>query len=132
MPCPFYLESFGLMPESFLHPIGHFHASRHSQHLSPPFRAFLSFLRAQRVSKCLVAKEEVAPTSDGKKCSPAPINRLIPEERLRSRADTTCSGKLSAGMKRGEKRKRHVLYPLALTKPWGFVCLVSPALIKVK
>lgn len=44
MPCPFYLEAFGLMPESLLYPIEHLHASRHFQHLSPSVLPCLSQL----------------------------------------------------------------------------------------
>lgn len=51
---------------------------------------------------------------------------LIPEERLPSRADAAGVGE--SRKERRERRKRHVLYPPALTKPSGFVCLVSPAL----
>lgn len=70
----------------------------------------------------LEVKDKAASTGDGKKHSPAPVPRLIPEERLPRPAE------LSAGKRGGESRKRHVLYPPALTKPSGFVCLVSPAL----
>jgi len=117
MPCPFYLEAFGLMPESLLHPAGHLHASRHFQHLSPSFPAFLSFLGAQRITRCPGGEREGGPRLDGKKYSPAPMNRLIPEDRLPSQADTTFLEELSSGTKGGERRNRHVLYPLALTKP---------------
>lgn len=43
------------------------------------------------------------------------VLRLIPEERIPSRADT--AGVRESRKERRERRKRHVLYPPALTKP---------------
>lgn len=103
MPSPFYLETFRSFASLF-HPLEHPHVSRHFQHLSLLSQPSLSFPEAQRVSRRPGAERETP-----KKLSPAPINGLIPAERLWSCAQPRARESCQREGKEGEREEARAL-----------------------